>query len=109
MSLLTPFSVIASNTIGNAPVVVMLLQALENIPADVLTALAVFTTLSGNLLLTGSLANIIVVERAAAHGVPGASANCEDWNSHNNAFDRGGCAMVLRQRLSAVIDGTKTA
>ncbi|MGH8502508.1 MAG: SLC13 family permease [Gammaproteobacteria bacterium] len=69
LSLLIPFSVVASNTIGNVPAVVLLLQAVENIPPEVLTALAVFTTLSGNLLLTGSLANIIVAERASAHGV----------------------------------------
>jgi Na+/H+ antiporter NhaD/arsenite permease-like protein len=65
LSLLAPFSVIVSNTIGNVPAVVLLLQVLVNIPPEVLTALTVFTTLAGNLSLTGSLANIIVAERAA--------------------------------------------
>jgi Na+/H+ antiporter NhaD/arsenite permease-like protein len=69
LSLLVPFSVIASNTIGNVPAVVLLVQALDHIPAEVLTALAVFSTLAGNLLLTGSLANIIVAERAHQQGV----------------------------------------
>ena len=32
-------------------------------------ALAMASTLAGNLTITGSVANIIVVERAAAHGV----------------------------------------
>jgi Na+/H+ antiporter NhaD/arsenite permease-like protein len=34
-----------------------------------LYALALFSTLAGNLLLIGSLANLIVAERAAAEGV----------------------------------------
>src|SRR5262245_34442517 len=33
-------------------------------------ALAMASTLAGNLTITGSIANIIVVERAAADGVP---------------------------------------
>lgn len=69
LALLVPFSVIASNTTGNVPAVVLLVQALDQAPPAVLTALAVFSTLAGNLLLTGSLANIIVVERAATQGV----------------------------------------
>lgn len=69
LSVLVPFAVIASNTIGNVPAVVLLVRALNDIPAEVLTALAVFSTLAGNLLLTGSLANIIVAERAALGGI----------------------------------------
>jgi Na+/H+ antiporter NhaD/arsenite permease-like protein len=67
VSLLVPFSVIVSNTIGNVPTVILLLKALDHIPSQVLAALAVFTTLSGNRLLMGSLANIIVAEHAFAH------------------------------------------
>lgn len=59
------FSVVASNTIGNVPAVVLLLKAVPDIPTYVLYGLALFSTLSGNLLLTGSLANIIVAERGA--------------------------------------------
>ncbi|ADJ28243.1 SLC13 family permease [Nitrosococcus watsonii] len=59
------FSVVASNTIGNVPAVVLLLKAVPDIPTSVLYGLALFSTLSGNLLLTGSLANIIVAERGA--------------------------------------------
>ena len=39
------------------------------LPAGSLYALAVLSTLAGNLLLVGSLANLIVVERAQSVGV----------------------------------------
>jgi len=65
----TVFAVLASNTIGNVPAVMLLLNLVENIPTVTLQWLALLTTLSGNLLLTGSLANIITAERAARHGV----------------------------------------
>jgi Na+/H+ antiporter NhaD/arsenite permease-like protein len=57
-----------SNTIGNVPCVVLLLQVWQHPPAEALYALALFSTLAGNLLITGSLANIIVVERARSVG-----------------------------------------
>jgi Na+/H+ antiporter NhaD/arsenite permease-like protein len=38
-------------------------------PAGTLYALAVLTTLAGNFVLIGSLANLIVAERAASVGV----------------------------------------
>lgn len=63
------FSVLASNTIGNVPAVMLLLEVAGDLPANVLHGLALFSTLSGNLLLTGSLANIIVAERSAALGI----------------------------------------
>lgn len=66
---LTGFALVAGNTIGNVPAVVLLLQGVTAIPQNVLYALALLSTLSGNLLLTGSLANIIVAERSARHGV----------------------------------------
>jgi len=69
LALLVPLSLAGSNTIGNVPLVVLLLQLAGSQPEGVLHALAVTTTLAGNLLLTGSLANIIAVERAAMAGV----------------------------------------
>jgi Na+/H+ antiporter NhaD/arsenite permease-like protein len=63
------FSLAASNTIGNVPAVVLLLKAVPDLPAHALYGLALFSTLAGNFLLTGSLANIIVAERSAAAGV----------------------------------------
>ena len=62
---------IFSNVVSNVPAV-MLLQALVPAFPDARTgwlALAMSSTLAGNLTITGSVANIIVVERAAAEGV----------------------------------------
>jgi len=67
--LLTPLSLVLSNTIGNVPAVVMILQVWHGIPEGTLIGLAILSTLSGNLLLVGSLANLIVAERAALAGV----------------------------------------
>ncbi|MBB6253959.1 SLC13 family permease [Nitrospirillum iridis] len=63
------FSVLASNTIGNVPAVVLLMKVWAHPPEGALYALALFSTLAGNLLLPGSLANIITVERAAISGI----------------------------------------
>jgi Na+/H+ antiporter NhaD/arsenite permease-like protein len=66
---LTPLLVVLSNTIGNVPGVVLLLQLWPGAPEGALAAMAILSTLAGNLLLVGSLANIIVAERAAGAGV----------------------------------------
>jgi Na+/H+ antiporter NhaD/arsenite permease-like protein len=67
--LLGPFAVLGSNTIGNVPLVVLLLQVLPAPTPGLLHFLAVISTLAGNLLIVGSLANIITVERAKEVGV----------------------------------------
>jgi Na+/H+ antiporter NhaD/arsenite permease-like protein len=64
LAALVPLTLAGSNTIGNVPTVVLLLAVLNDLPAETLYALAVLSTLAGNLLVVGSLANIIVVERA---------------------------------------------
>jgi Na+/H+ antiporter NhaD/arsenite permease-like protein len=69
LSVLTPLALIASNTIGNVPAVILLLTVLPMLPESTLYAIAVLTTLAGNLLIAGSLANIIMVERAKEAGV----------------------------------------
>ncbi len=66
---LVPLTLIGSNTIGNVPIVVLLLAVLKDLPTGTLYALASLSTLAGNLLIVGSLANIIVVERAKQVGV----------------------------------------
>ena len=66
---LASLTLAGSNTIGNVPTVVLLLAILEDLPAEALYALAALSTLAGNLLIVGSLANIIVVERASQSGV----------------------------------------
>jgi Na+/H+ antiporter NhaD/arsenite permease-like protein len=69
LSVLTPLSLLASNSIGNVPAVILLTRIWHDVPDGAFYALAVLSTLAGNLLLPGSLANIIVAERAAAQGV----------------------------------------
>jgi Na+/H+ antiporter NhaD/arsenite permease-like protein len=69
ISLLAPMALLMSNTIGNVPAVVMILKVWHDIPQGTLVGLAVLSTLAGNLVLVGSLANLIVAERASLAGV----------------------------------------
>lgn len=62
-------AVLGSNTIGNVPADMMLLTLLPKQPAHWLYGLALLSTFAGNLLLTGSMANLIAIERAARYGV----------------------------------------
>ncbi|BBK39679.1 transporter [Allostella sp. ATCC 35155] len=66
---LTAVAVGGSNTVGNVPAVMLFLRVVPEAGPGLLYALALLSTLAGNLLLVGSLANIIVAERAAAVGV----------------------------------------
>lgn len=66
---LLPGALLASNTIGNVPAVILLLAAEPGWGPGVLQGLALATTLAGNFFLVGSIANLIVAERAAACGV----------------------------------------
>ena len=68
LMVIAPLALAASNTIGNVPAVIMLLSVWHG-TEGAFYALAVLSTLAGNLLLIGSLANIIVAERAASVGV----------------------------------------
>lgn len=69
LSMLVPLTLFGSNTIGNVPTVVLLLAVAPDLSTQTLTSLAVLSTLAGNLLIVGSLANIIVAERAREAGV----------------------------------------
>lgn len=69
LAVLAPLSLLASNSIGNVPAVALLMQVWPDPSDGALYALALLSTLAGNLLLTGSMANLIVAERAAAAGV----------------------------------------
>jgi Na+/H+ antiporter NhaD/arsenite permease-like protein len=62
--LLTPYSVLASNTIGGVPAAMLFLQLWPTAPPGVLYALALLSSLAGNLLLTGSLTNVLIAEHA---------------------------------------------
>jgi Na+/H+ antiporter NhaD/arsenite permease-like protein len=56
-----------SNLVSNVPAVMLLIPAVHNEMGGVLLALV--STLSGNLLIVGSIANIIVVDAAARRGI----------------------------------------
>ena len=60
-----------SNIVSNVPAVMLLRTLVPAFPSphDAWLVLAMASTLAGNLTVTGSVANIIVVERAAAEGV----------------------------------------
>lgn len=62
-------SLLASNVIGNVPFVVLLLGLFPELPESTLVRLAVMSTLAGNLLLIGSVVNLIVAEGAKRQGV----------------------------------------
>jgi Na+/H+ antiporter NhaD/arsenite permease-like protein len=66
---LTPLTLLMSNTIGNVPSVILLMQIWPNPPKGALYGLALLSSLAGNLLVFGSLTNLMVVERAATFGV----------------------------------------
>ena len=66
--LLTPYSLAASNTIGGVPTAMLFLQLWPSAPPGVFYALALLSSLAGNLLLTGSLTNVLIAERADRMG-----------------------------------------
>lgn len=75
-------SVVGSNVISNVPLTMLLLPAVGDAPfAGPILALA--TTLAGNLLLVGSIANLIVVEQAQRLGIApvGRSWANEHWRT----------------------------
>ena len=71
LSLFVPATAVLSNIVSNVPAVMLLRTIVAGFPDPHTgwTALAMASTLAGNLTITGSVANIIVVERAEAAGV----------------------------------------
>jgi Na+/H+ antiporter NhaD/arsenite permease-like protein len=65
---------VLSNVVSNVPAVMLLLPVATHELAGPLLALA--STLAGNLLIVGSIANIIVVDAAARRGIR------IDWKAH---------------------------
>ena len=65
---------VLSNIVSNVPAVMLLLPVATHPMAG--TLLALVSTLAGNLLIVGSIANIIVVNAAARRGLP------IDWRHH---------------------------
>jgi Na+/H+ antiporter NhaD/arsenite permease-like protein len=70
-------AVVLSNLVSNVPAVMLLLPASDHALAGPILALA--STLAGNLILVGSIANLIVVDQAALHGVR------ISWRAHARA------------------------
>jgi len=68
--MLTPFSLVTSNAIGSLPAAMLLFQVWQVPPDNVLYALSLLSTLSGNLMLSGSLTNVLIAERAERMGAP---------------------------------------
>jgi Na+/H+ antiporter NhaD/arsenite permease-like protein len=68
--LLAPFAVVTSNAIGSLPAAMLFLQIWPTPPAGVLYSLALLSTLAGNLLLSGSLTNLLIAEQAQRIGTP---------------------------------------
>ena len=66
---MAPLLLAMSNSIGNVPAVILLLSVWPHPTAGAMYGLALLSTLAGNFLIVGSLANIIVAERAASVGV----------------------------------------
>ena len=69
LTVLAPLTLLGANSIGNVPLVVLVLSVMPSIGEGAFYALAVLSTLAGNLLVVGSLANIIALERARDAGV----------------------------------------
>ena len=67
-------TVVLSNLVSNVPAVMLLLPAASHPLSG--PALALASTLAGNLFVVGSIANIIVVDQAARLGV------AIDWRTH---------------------------
>ncbi len=70
-------SVLLSNLVSNVPAVMLLLPVATDPLAGPILALA--STLAGNLLLVGSIANLIVADAAARRGL------ILDWRTHARA------------------------
>jgi Na+/H+ antiporter NhaD/arsenite permease-like protein len=66
--------VLLSNLVSNVPAVMLLLPHLQGDAAGV--TLALVSTFAGNLLLVGSIANLIVVDLARKSGI------AIDWKQH---------------------------
>jgi Na+/H+ antiporter NhaD/arsenite permease-like protein len=67
LSPLFAITFVLSNIVSNVPAVMLLLPSVAHTLAG--PTLALVSTLAGNLLIVGSVANIIVVDAAARHGI----------------------------------------
>jgi Na+/H+ antiporter NhaD/arsenite permease-like protein len=66
---LSAISAVLSNLVSNVPAAMLLIKFLDPARVEQWYALAVSSTFAGNLITIGSIANLIVIEQAAACGV----------------------------------------
>ena len=66
---LTGVSTVLSNLFSNVPAVMLVIPCLNKAIPEPWYILALSSTFAGNLFLLGSIANLIVVEKASGHGV----------------------------------------
>lgn len=66
---LTGASAVLSNLFSNVPAVMLVIPCLDQATPEPWYILALSSTFAGNLFLFGSIANLIVVEKAAGHGL----------------------------------------
>jgi Na+/H+ antiporter NhaD/arsenite permease-like protein len=71
LPVLSAVTALLSNLVSNVPAVVMLRPFIDSLrdPERAWLTVAMASTLAGNLTVLGSIANLIVVQRAAANGV----------------------------------------
>lgn len=70
MPVFTVLTILLSNVVSNVPAVMLLKFLIPTVKSSIWWAnMAIFSTLAGNLTLTGSIANLIVVELAKKQGV----------------------------------------
>ncbi|MEJ5358675.1 MAG: SLC13 family permease [Desulfobacterales bacterium] len=69
LDLLAAVAVLLSNLVSNVPAVMLLVRFLDPAQPASWYTLAVASTFAGNLIPIGSIANLIVIEQAAAAGV----------------------------------------
>ena len=69
--MLSALTAILSNLVSNVPAVLVLRPFIDNLsdPTRAWLTVAMSSTLAGNLTVLGSIANLIVVQRAAASGI----------------------------------------
>jgi Na+/H+ antiporter NhaD/arsenite permease-like protein len=69
--MLSAVTAILSNLVSNVPAVLMIRPFIETLPNqdNVWLTVAMASTLAGNFTILGSIANLIVVQKAAARGV----------------------------------------
>ena len=67
--ILTGVSTVLSNLVSNVPATMLLIQFLDRVNPVPWYALAVSSTFAGNLIVIGSIANLIVIEQAKRYGV----------------------------------------